>query len=104
MKRIHAAHMLIPHDIETQLIRLGVPSDKKWTLVDMRTYSPDPILTEVRIYIDAQLRHALASYPMNNRFVYNEEIPGGTEIVIMGITQASQGDWIKMTLVIDEHD
>jgi hypothetical protein len=85
-------------------MRLGVPSDKKWTLVDMRTYSPDPFLTEVRIYIDASLRHALASYPMNNRFVYNEEIPGGTEILIIGYTEATQGDWIKMTLVIDEHD
>jgi len=103
MKRIYAETATIPKDTEVQLMRLGVPHDQKWTLVDIRTYSPTGTITEVRVYIDSALRHALASHDINNRVVFNEEFPGGTEIVIMGYTEVEQGDDIKMTVVVDKH-
>jgi len=103
MKRIYAETMTIPKDTETQLMRLGVPANEKWTLVDIRTWSPTGTITEVRVYIDSQIRHALASHDVENRAVFNEELPGGTELVIVGYTEAAEGDHIKMTLVVDKH-
>jgi len=103
MKRIYAETATIPKDTEVQLMRLGVPANETWTLVDIRSYSPAGVVTEVRVYIDSALRHALASHDINNRVVFNEEVPGGTELLIMGYTEATEGDHIKMTLVVDKH-
>ncbi len=103
MKRIFAETATLVVDVELQLMRLGVPADKKWTLVDIRSYSPEDVVTRVLVYIDSQIRHVLASHTINNRVVFNEELPGGTELLIMGLTENSGGADIKMTLVVDEH-
>lgn len=103
MKRIYAETMALDKQVEAQVMRLGVPKSQTWTLVDIRTYSPEICLTELRVYIDSQIRHALASWDMNNRVVFNEELPGGTELLITGYTDCEQGNHIKMTLVVNKH-
>ena len=103
MKRIYAETAVLEENVELQLMRLGVPTNEKWTLVDIRSYSPANLATHVRVYIDSQIRHALASHNINNRVVFNEELPGGTELLLTGFTSNAAGDHVKMTLVVDKH-
>jgi len=104
MKRIYTQWTPVGGTVIADMLRLGVPANKKWTLVDIRPYQNDLGRFAIIVVINASPRHVIPAAPVGAVYTYNEELPGGTELLIQANNIEGSMTAFAINVTIDEHE
>ena len=85
-------------------LRIGVPSNKRWTLIDIRIGQDQLVTGLVTILINGQIIHGFAVGIEIRTYEIMDDLPGGTEILIQQGGSAAAVGFIAITIMVDEHE
>jgi len=104
MKRIISEILTPADDITNDVIRVGVPQGKAYTLREIHTSHLVAIVCQVFILINGEEMHSFNLLQRTKIYSINDKLPEGTEVIIRIIASASGAGLTFVTLVLDENE
>jgi len=104
MKRI-ISEAITPLTGQTyDLIRVGVPQGKAYTLVEFHTFTVAVSLIQLIILINGEQVHGWNVTTRNKVYSINDKLPEGTEIIARLVVTGEQPGITYVTMVLDDNE
>lgn len=104
MKRI-ISDIISPLDgITNDVIRVGVPAGKAYTLRELHTSQLNATVVQVLVIINGEQMHGFNTLQRTKTYSINDKLPEGTEVIIRIIATGSGAGLTFVTLVLDENE